>query len=130
MKNYQVMRKRVKKGVLIVLAVLMPSVIFCNFSGLNFSDSHQDTVTVSFSSDIAPVIESKCIECHAPGRTPPFLVRDRYYQTLRKRKYTTPSKAHKSPLYNALKEDHAGLELTPGELALFKGWIDQGAAKN
>lgn len=103
------------------MTVLMPVIMACNA---------QDPVDVSFSNDITPVIEAKCLDCHAPGRTAPFLDKGRYYSTLRKRKYTTPSKANKSPLYNSLKDGHPKLELTPHDLALFRGWINQGAAKN
>lgn len=121
MKYYRILSNSWKNWILIVMSVFIPFVMSC---------SSEDPVNVSFSDDITPILEAKCIDCHAPGRTPPFLVRGRYYETLRKSKYTTPSKANKSLLYTSLKDDHPKLGLTPGELALFKGWINQGANKN
>ena len=104
----------------LILLMLLPCV----------SCRQEESELVRFSTDIVPVLENRCIQCHAPGRTPPFLAEDTYYKALRKSRYTRPSRADDSPLYTSLTDDHVTPALPANELALFKDWINQGALDN
>jgi hypothetical protein len=55
------------------LFTLMPFIVVCivtlNMTGANDKGR---AVVVTFSKDIAPIFNAKCVECHRPGEAAPF----------------------------------------------------------
>ncbi len=83
---------------------------------------------VSFSQEIQPVINEKCLKCHFGGRASFDMTRDDSYKQLHK--YIQPGRAESSVLYVKMKKGHPLLApMTPGELAILKEWISQGGKK-
>ena len=85
---------------------------------------------VTFSKDVAPVIFSKCAQCHHPGGSAPFsLLTYREARThatqmavLTKNRVMPPWKAHPS------NEKFIGLDvLSDAEIAIFERWVADGA---
>lgn len=83
-------------------------------------------VEISFSNDIQPIFNSSCVQCHN-GTVSPDLTEGNSYSSLVP-SYVTPEDSNGSQLYNQVLSGHGGL--SPEEIGLIKGWIDQGANLN
>jgi hypothetical protein len=90
---------------------------------------------VDFLQEIAPVLKSRCMNCHDYGMRRPLLAGDPFsvYKTLADGRYVTPGSARRSPLIARL----MGTSVTPVPCAavlsdslrvLFVEWTDLGAA--
>ncbi len=109
--------------------------------GICFSSCHWHTIepqeiepisdNVSFSTDIQPIFESKCVSCHT-GRDP-VLNSGSSYNSLTTGNYLNTGSPSTSPFYVKLSTDQhpsAGGTFSPSELTLLLAWIQQGANNN
>lgn len=94
------------------------------------------TTPVDFTRDIAPIFERTCLRCHGPERPRGGLRLDAREHALKTEGNIVPGQSARSALiyYVArLVEDMEmppagkGDPLTPAEVSLLRGWIDQGA---
>jgi len=86
-------------------------------------------VEIKYGTDIQPIWNKKCTACHKSGSTSPSLEEDVSYSNLVP-EYVYEDDAEGSPLYQKLQTaDHDG-RADSEEMALIKGWIDQGAKDN
>ena len=86
---------------------------------------------VSFASDIQPLFTS-CTSCHKGSYPDPDLTAGNSYNSLVPT-FVTAGNANTSKLYNYLPGNghhDVGFDMTNGQIALIKAWIDQGAANN
>ncbi len=94
---------------------------------------------VSFSTDIKPLLEARCINCHHAGALFGDLNLENHDLAFKQRAkgpVITPGSSDKSPLYLVLTLPEGdkkampptGHRISAEEAALIKRWIDQGAA--
>lgn len=92
--------------------------------------------TVSFTSDVLPIIQSRCINCHGGNRTEEGLVMRTYSDLLAgsdNGPVVIPGDAANSlfvELVTAQKMPKRGPKLTPPQIQLFADWVNQGALNN
>jgi hypothetical protein len=87
---------------------------------------------VDFVHEIAPILKTRCAECHTNGKYKGGLSLDTR-EALLKTKAVVPGKSAVSELYKRVTSDDRefrmppkGKPLSPAEVALFKEWIDAG----
>jgi mono/diheme cytochrome c family protein len=91
---------------------------------------------VSFSKDIMPIFESRCISCHGGQRTSQGLSMKTYDSLLAgsdNGPVLTPGNADNSNLIQLVvkgKMPKRGPKLTPDQIELLKAWINAGAPNN
>ncbi len=91
---------------------------------------------VSFASDILPIIQSRCINCHGGNRTEEGLVMITYADLLAgsdNGPVVIPGDAASSlfvELVTTRKMPKRGPKLTPPQIQLFTDWVNQGAQDN
>ena len=86
---------------------------------------------ISFGTDIQPLF-SKCLGCHKGSFPSPDLRAGESYSSLVP-EFVTANNAEGSKLYNYLPGNghhDVGFTFSSSEIALIKGWIDQGAKNN
>ena len=94
------------------------------------------SATVSFSSDILPIFESRCIGCHGGDRTQEGLdlkTHASLFAGSNNGSVVTPGDAANSLLVElvaAQKMPKRGPKLTPPQVDLITEWVDQGAPDN
>ncbi|PYI89591.1 MAG: alkyl hydroperoxide reductase [Verrucomicrobia bacterium] len=87
---------------------------------------------VSYSTDIAPLIQNKCVRCHSPGNIAPWAITN--YSVIQARAYQIKQEVlaarmppwHADPLYLAITND---LSLSPDQKATLLRWINDGAPR-
>ena len=93
-------------------------------------------VTVSFATDILPIIQSRCINCHGGERTEEGLSMNSHAEILagsENGSVVTPGDAVNSLLAQMVIEQEMpkrGPKLTPPQVQLIVDWINQGALNN
>lgn len=83
-------------------------------------------VEVTLSTDVQPVFNNNCLGCHN-GTVDPDLTEGNSYSSLVP-DYVTPNDSNGSTLYTQVLSGHGSL--SNDDIALIKGWIDQGAKNN
>ncbi|MBN4063524.1 hypothetical protein JYT79_01955 [Cardiobacterium sp. AH-315-I02] len=122
------------KNVTILSLALIPLISSCAFQ------------QVSYQNDVIPIINNKCVECHAPpngnGYRATGLVMDSYDALMQGSVYGPIIVAgdSKRSVLNMLVEGRAGNvqkslhnsgnALTDDEIQLFRAWVEQGALDN
>ncbi|QBA64541.1 hypothetical protein [Muriicola soli] len=99
-------------------------------------DNEPITEDVSFSSEVQPLFDQSCVQCHGGNLDiPPILESDVAYNNLINEGYVVPLDAEGSILYRSLIGD--GVALMPPsaqwnnqKINTVKAWIDQGANDN
>ena len=92
--------------------------------------------TVSFASDIMPIIESRCVNCHGGNRTEEGLNLTTHANILSgsdNGPVVTPGDAANSLLVEMVatqKMPKRGPKLTPPQIQLITDWVNQGALDN
>ena len=92
--------------------------------------------TVSFSNDILPIIESRCINCHGGQRTEKGLNMNTFDSLMSGSEngpIVTPGDATHSKFVELVanqKMPKRGPKLTPPQVQLFMDWVNQGALNN
>jgi uncharacterized membrane protein len=100
------------------------------------SESESEEVEVSFSKDIVPMFESRCIKCHGGLKTEEGLNMTTYELLMAGSKngfILSPGDADNSPLVQLSVEGKMpkrGPKLTPSQIQLLIDWINAGAPKN
>ena len=92
--------------------------------------------TVSFTNDVLPILESRCVNCHGGDRTEEDLSLKTYSDLLAGSKngaVVVPNDADHSKLAELIinqKMPKRGPKLTPPQIQLIVDWINQGALEN
>ncbi len=89
------------------------------------------TDTISFSADIQPIFDSKCISCHA--NQSPYLTADKSYESLVNGGYINTTDPEKSGIYTRLHDDQhpsPSGTFSQSEMNLLLTWLQQGALNN
>ena len=121
-------------------------VLFCAPGGLP-----QQKTPVSFQKEIAPLIRSRCLPCHAEdnfnpselsldtyemlmagGKSGPAVVPGNARESLLVKKLKEPAPFGERMPLNTKRDKEAGKArwLSDAELSLFATWVDQGAKRN
>jgi hypothetical protein len=86
--------------------------------------------STSFSLEVQPIFDAKCVICHK-GTTDPDLRVGMSYNSLMQGNYVVPFKSAESVLYTCLQPGGSMASYgTPGNNATIKYWIDEGAKNN
>ena len=116
---------------MLIRNVIIATVLSCACSAA----SAQDAVKVDFARDVQPLFKTHCIECHGPKQQKNGFRLDRRGDAMRggTLPMVTPGTSETSRLYLRLIGAKEGMQMppdgtiTPGEIKVIKGWIDQGA---
>jgi hypothetical protein len=87
---------------------------------------------ISYSADIAPLLQEKCVRCHSPGNIAPWAMTDynmvRSYAPLIKQKVLAGEMPpwHADPFYGSFTND---CSLTPRQAAMLVQWINDSAPR-
>ena len=98
--------------------------------------SQPAAATISFASDVLPILESRCINCHGGDRTEEGLSLTTYSDLLAGSKngaVVVPNNADHSKLAELIlnqKMPKRGPKLTPPQVQVIVDWINQGALNN
>lgn len=92
--------------------------------------------TVSYTNDVLPIIESRCVNCHGGDRTEEGLSLKTYDSLMAGSEHgsvITPGNAADSKLVDLIasqKMPKRGPKLTPPQVQLITDWVNQGALNN
>jgi len=96
------------------------------------SSKTTDLAAVTFTKDVAPILYSKCAECHRPGEAAPFSVLS--YKDVRPWARSIKDKvvSHEMPPWHA--DPHTGVwandrRLSADQIQKIAAWVDHGAAE-
>lgn len=88
--------------------------------------------SASYSTDIAPLLQEKCVRCHSPGNIAPWTMSDyssvqKYSASIKSQVLTTRMPPwHADPIYGTFSND---VSLKPAEAATLVKWIADGAPR-
>jgi hypothetical protein len=129
------MLKRKKILPILALMVIVAGLWSCQWQTIkpiDYTPDPNDTVdTISFSADIQPIFDSKCIGCHSTRS--PYLSAATSYSSLIDGGYIDTTTPENSVIYVKLTtEQHPSPSgtFTAAQLALLLQWIQQGALNN
>lgn len=94
------------------------------------------TATVSFTNDVLPILQSRCVNCHGGDRTEEGLSLNSYTGVINGSEngaVVTPGDASNSllaELISTQKMPKRGPKLTPPQVQVIIDWINQGALEN
>ena len=94
------------------------------------------TATVSFTNDVLPILQSRCVNCHGGDRTEEGLSLNSYTGVINGSEngaVVTPGDASNSllaELISTQKMSKRGPKLTPPQVQVIIDWINQGALEN
>ena len=100
------------------------------------SEAASASGTVSFSKDILPLLQKRCVNCHGGQRTEAALRLNSYDGLMAGSEngaVIVPGDPANSPFVDLVqrqKMPKRGTKLTPDEVKLFSDWVAQGAANN
>jgi hypothetical protein len=86
--------------------------------------------TVSYSVDIQPIWDTKCVECHDGGFPPPDFRPDKSYESLMEGDYVDTLNPAESTLMIKLNTSPHDARATEAEKQTILVWIEQGALDN
>lgn len=120
------------KNIIIVLSVFFAvaiTITSCEYKFVEPIEIELPDDPISFSVQIEPVFQEKCITCHAS--TSPVLTTGNAYSSLINGNYINTEAPEDSELYKKVSEGHPGSNsLSAEELALLLKWIEEGAEDN
>jgi hypothetical protein len=88
--------------------------------------------TISYSANIAPLLQDKCVRCHSPGNIAPWAMTNYYivksYAELAKHQVLAGEMPpwHADPFYGSFTNDSS---LSPAQAAMLVQWINDGAPR-
>lgn len=87
---------------------------------------------ISFSADIQPIFDSKCVSCHTAGKQLPDLSAANAYSSLNSTRYINSSSPAQSKIYTRANPSNTDShpKYSEAEAALVLIWIQQGAKNN
>ena len=100
------------------------------------TESSGQTASVSFSNDILPILQSRCINCHGGDRVEKGLILKTFADIMsgsENGSVVTPGDADNSKLAELIvsqKMPKRGPKLTPPQVQIIIDWINQGALDN
>lgn len=100
------------------------------------TESSVQTAAVSYSSDVLPILQSRCVNCHGGDRTEEGLVMTSYAAIMTGSDnglVVTPGDAENSLLAELIVSQEMpkrGPKLTPPQVQIIIDWINQGALDN
>ncbi|QGY46605.1 hypothetical protein GM418_23975 [Maribellus comscasis] len=91
-----------------------------------------DAEEISFSADIIPIFESKCVACHKTGGQLPDLSAANAFSSLNSTRYINSSTPEESLIYTRPNPDNTDShpKYSATEAVYVLGWIQQGAKNN
>ena len=92
-----------------------------------------DAPEISFSQEIQPIYNSKCVSCHTTGGQLPDLSAANSYSSLNTSRYTNTSSPESSLIYthpNPSTSEHDWAKYSEAEAAKVLTWITQGVKNN
>ena len=131
-----------KRGRMNIEAVLMPAVIGLAASGLLSQhsaalDNAKSAVSndkaakrsVTFTRDIAPILNSNCASCHRPGEVAPFTLSSYRDAQKRARQIALVTASRQMPVWKPASHGEFQDErrLTDAQIALIQQWVAEGA---
>jgi hypothetical protein len=126
-----------KKKILPILAIILItaglwSCQWTTIKPVDYTPNPNDTLdTISFSAEIQPIFDSKCVACHATQS--PRLTAGNSYDNLTTGGYIDTTDPENSVIYLKLKDEQhpsPSTTFTAAQLALLLQWITQGALNN
>lgn len=127
------------KTLKIVLSLLVMALIFsgCAYDFIVEEEvidpTDPDAPEVSYSGDIQPIFNSKCISCHTTGGQMPDLSASNSYSSINNSRYISTSSPESSLIYthpNPDTSEHNWAKYSEAEAAEVLTWITQGAKNN
>ncbi len=110
---------------IIILVVFSFSMTSCYYDQIEEVELPPDTV-VEFATDIQPIFEANCVECHNANRDPDLRAENAYNSLVPE--YVTANNADDSELFIVLNGGHGNI--STGDLAFIELWINSGALNN
>lgn len=119
-----------KKSLLILIGLLVVCISSCEYKFIDPIEIELPDEPVSFSIQIEPIFQDKCITCH--NSTSPVLTTGNAFDNLINGSYINTDMPELSKLYEKVDEGHPGgnSSLSATELALILKWIEEGAQNN
>ncbi len=121
---------------------LMWAILSASLAFVSVGSAAEETSLVSFKSDVMPILQYRCLECHradGPGVAYSGLNLESYEGLMKGTRFgpiVVPGNAMVSNL-NVLVEGRAGIRmphnrkrLTPCEIQVLRNWVNQGAKNN
>ena len=99
----------------------------CEYEPLGIPQAPPPPAKVSFSTDIQPIFDAKCISCHKSTHNLPLVQGDSYNALIAKN-CIVKGDAETSKLYTKVRDGHN--PPTTDKLDLIKQWINEGAEDN
>jgi hypothetical protein len=123
--------KRKFKGILIVSALLAMMLTSCEYEFINPTPPVPPPPpgdTISFSQDIQPFLDNKCVKCHKPGQFAPVLSSGLSHNALISGGYVVAGDPASSDLYKACSPGGSMASYADAtERELLSRWIYAGA---
>jgi len=117
-----------KKNLLFTLGLFLIILTSCEYKYID--PIEVELTDISFSSQIEPVFQKKCVGCHATQR--PVLTTGDAYDNLIDGNFVNTDAPESSRLYEKVSGGHYGGDntLSPTEQAILLIWIQEGAVNN
>lgn len=119
-----------KRSLLFILGFILIIITSCEYKFIDPIEIELPDEPVSFSEQIEPIFQNKCITCHSS--TSPILTIGNAYNSLNDGNYINVIVPESSKLYEKVSGGHPGgnSSLSAEELALILKWITDGAENN
>jgi hypothetical protein len=118
------------KGILLLGVLLMPACVWDNLEELNPDIPNCDTTSVSFSSDIVPILSNNCFGCHSNLNAPVFGGGLSFEDHQDVAGYTDRIIGAINHEVGFLAMPQEGDKLDPCSILLFEAWASAGAPEN
>jgi hypothetical protein len=136
-------RGKVKRPLILLVALCLGSCVGMKTAAAQDSSSTKPAAGVSYSKDVAPILDKMCVSCHnADDQHPSELYMDSYDSLMKGGKHgkvIQPGNSKESLLSQKMTDDPPfGKKMppskrrmpTPEQIETLRQWIDQGAKKN
>jgi hypothetical protein len=119
---------KISKTLLLFFSIVMAAIYFVSCTKHSYLDVIDIPETASFSKEVQPIFNAKCVSCHG-GSTSPDLRAGNSYKALKEGGYATMP-AQESKLFTfGFSGDHAAYS-TSQEKGIILAWIIDGAEDN
>jgi len=115
---------------LIILIVGMVVLFSCEYEKIQYEAPPDPTIPVSYSAEIQPIWDAKCVGCHAPGKTAPDLTPANSYNKLFEGGYVDTITPKSSIIYTCMNGGSMASFTNVQDANLVLVWIQQGAKNN
>ena len=116
---------------MIILIVGMVVLFSCEYEKIQYEAPPDPTIPISYSAEIQPIWDAKCVGCHSPGKTSPNLEAPSSYDNLFAGGLIDTLSPDVSIIYTCMKPGGSMAPFTNVQDAnLVLVWIQQGAKNN